>query len=106
MLTSRFYSGTESESAGANAGLILRGAEERVAPMLASALATAFALLPALFLGDIPGLEVIRPMAVVVLGGVVSTMVLDLYILPALMLRYGASREPELELAPAPAAAD
>jgi Cu/Ag efflux pump CusA len=67
---------------------------------LTTAFATGLALVPALFLGDIPGLEVIRPMAIVILGGLVTSMLLDLYILPALYLRYGASREPDLELQP------
>ncbi len=80
--------------------LVLRGARDRIAPILTTAFATAAALLPALFLGDIPGLEVIRPMVIVILGGLVTSLLLDLYVLPVLYLRYGASREPELELLP------
>jgi Cu/Ag efflux pump CusA len=85
---------------------ILRGAMERVSPVLMSALATSLALLPALFLGDIPGLETIQPMAIVVLGGAITTLVLDLFVLPALYLRYGLSQEADLELAPVLAATD
>ena len=63
-------------------------------------LTTGLALLPIVFLGDIPGLEIIRPMAIVVLGGLVTTTLLDLFVLPALYLRYGASREQELDILP------
>ena len=78
--------------------LVLRGARERLAPILMTALATALAVVPALFLGDIPGLEIIRPMSIVILGGLFTTTLLDLVVLPALYLHYGANREPEFEL--------
>jgi len=80
--------------------LVLRGASERLAPILMTVLTTGLAMLPIVFLGDIPGLEIIRPMAIVVLGGLVTTTLLDLFVLPALYLRYGASREQELDLLP------
>jgi len=62
-------------------------------------------------MGDIPGLEVIRPMAVVILGGLVTLTLFSLYALPALYLYYGSSREAELEFQPStgtdlPVAAD
>jgi Cu/Ag efflux pump CusA len=78
--------------------LVLRGALERLSPILMTTLTTAFALIPVLILGDIPGLEMVRPMAIVILGGLVTTTLFDLFILPALYLRYGASRERDLEL--------
>jgi CzcA family heavy metal efflux pump len=80
--------------------LVLRGASERLAPILMTVLTTALAMLPVVILGDIPGLEIIRPMAIVVLGGLVTTTLLDLFVLPALYLLYGASREQELDLLP------
>jgi Cu/Ag efflux pump CusA len=43
-------------------------------------------------------------MAIVILGGLLTTMLLDLFVLPALYLRYAADREPELRLDPVPAA--
>ncbi len=106
VMTGHYHRRQQQGGGEQSADLVLRGAAERLAPMLTSGLATVLALLPSLFLGNIPGLEIIRPMSIVVLGGVLTTLVLDLYILPALTLRYGASREPDLELAPAPAAAD
>ena len=82
--------------------LVLRGASERMGPILATAFALVCMLVPFLIIGDLPGLEIIRPTAVVVLGGLITTTLLNLFILPTLYLRYGASREPELDLEPMP----
>lgn len=76
--------------------LVLRGSRERVAPTVITALTTALALLPFVFLGNTPGLEIVRPMALVILGGLVTSTLLNLFALPALYLRYGASREADL----------
>jgi Cu/Ag efflux pump CusA len=81
-------------------GLALRGARERLAPIVMTTFATALTLLPALFLGDIPGLEIVRPMAIVILGGLVSSTLLNLFILPALYLSLRVSSVQELDLAP------
>jgi len=86
----------EGESFGV--GLALRGARERLAPILMTALATALVLLPTLFLGDIPGLEIVRPMTVAILGGLVTATLLNLFILPALYLSLRVSSVPELDL--------
>jgi CzcA family heavy metal efflux pump len=91
--------------------LIVRGSGERVAPTVMTTLTTALTLLPFLFLGNIAGFEIVRPMAVIIIGGLVVSTLLNLFALPALYLRYGASREVDLELMPIagaelPAAAD
>jgi Cu/Ag efflux pump CusA len=62
-------------------------------------LTTALVLLPALFLGDIPGLEIVRPMALAILGGLVTAVLLNLFILPALYLGLRVSSVEEIELA-------
>jgi Cu/Ag efflux pump CusA len=74
--------------------LVLRGARERLSPILMTALATALALLPLAMVGDIPGHEIEHPMAVVILGGLVTSTLLNLFIVPALYLRLakGAKR--------------
>src|SRR5262249_51958356 len=74
--------------------LVLRGARERLAPILMTALATGLALVPFVIFGDIAGLEMVYPMAVVILGGLVTSLVLNLFILPALYLRFGARPPP------------
>ncbi len=80
--------------------LVLRGSAERIAPTVMTTLTTALALLPFVFLGNLPGFEIVRPMAVIITGGLIVSTLLNLFALPALYLRYGASREVDLELLP------
>jgi CzcA family heavy metal efflux pump len=80
--------------------LILNGSRERLAPILMTVLATGLGLVPALFMGDIPGLEIVRPMAIVILGSLTTSTVLNLFVLPALYWRFGARRERDLDLVP------
>ncbi|HEX5691258.1 MAG TPA: efflux RND transporter permease subunit, partial [Roseiflexaceae bacterium] len=76
--------------------LVLRGTRERLAPIVTTALTTALVLLPLLFFGSVPGLELLYPMAIVILGGLITTLLLNLVIMPALYLRFGAKPEPAL----------
>jgi CzcA family heavy metal efflux pump len=69
--------------------LVLRGARERVAPILMTTLATGLALVPLVVLGEIPGHEIEHPMAVVILGGLLTSTLLNLFIVPSLYLRFG-----------------
>ncbi len=73
--------------------LVLRGAAERLRPILITAFATGMAVLPLAVAGAIPGLEILHPMAIVILGGLVTTTLLNLIVLPALYLRYGMKTE-------------
>ena len=75
--------------------LVLRGARARLAPVLLTAVATAALLLPFIVLGDRPGYEIIRPMSIVVLGGLASSIPVCLLVLPALYLRPRGHRQPE-----------
>jgi CzcA family heavy metal efflux pump len=77
--------------------LVLRGSEERLAPILMTALATGLALLPIVMGGNRPGHEIEHPMAVVILGGLVTSTLLNLFLMPALYLRFGSRRKTELE---------
>jgi Cu/Ag efflux pump CusA len=72
--------------------LVLRGARERLAPILMTALASAFALLPLVVAGEIPGHEIEHPLAVVVMGGLVTSTLLNLFVVPSLYLVFGKSR--------------
>jgi len=81
--------------------MVLRGSRERVAPTVMTTVTTALALLPFLWLGNAPGLEIVYPMSIIVVGGLLVSTVLNLFALPALYLRYGASREVDLGLQPA-----
>jgi CzcA family heavy metal efflux pump len=73
-------------------GLVLRAAKERLAPILMTALATGLALVPLVISGEIPGAEIEYPMAIVILGGLVTATLLNLFIIPALYLRLGRRR--------------
>jgi quinol monooxygenase YgiN len=72
--------------------LVLRGAEERLAPILMTASCAALALLPLVISGNIPGHEIEFPMAVVILGGLVTSTTLNLFLLPVLYAAFGQSR--------------
>jgi CzcA family heavy metal efflux pump len=69
--------------------LVLRGARERLAPILMTSLATGLALVPLVVLGSRPGHEIEHPLAVVVLGGLVTSTLLNLFVVPSLYLRFG-----------------
>ena len=73
-------------------GLVLRGAKERLAPILMTASATGLALLPLAIPGAIPGHEIEHPMAIVILGGLVTATLLNLFVLPSLYLRFGKGK--------------
>jgi Cu/Ag efflux pump CusA len=70
-------------------GLIMRGASERLSPILMTALSTGLALVPLVVAGSIPGQEIEHPMAVVILGGLVTSTLLTLFVVPLLYLRFG-----------------
>jgi CzcA family heavy metal efflux pump len=70
-------------------GLVMRGASERLSPILMTTLCTGLALLPLLVAGSIPGYEIEHPMAVVILGGLATSTLLSLFAVPMLYLRFG-----------------
>jgi len=67
----------------------MRGASERLAPILMTASVTALGLLPLAIGSGAPGREIEGPMALVILGGLVTSTALNLLVLPTLALRYG-----------------
>jgi Cu/Ag efflux pump CusA len=69
--------------------LVLRGARERLSPILMTTLATGLALVPLVVAGRIPGHEIEYPLAVVILGGLGTSTLLNLFVLPTLYLRFG-----------------
>ena len=69
--------------------LVLRGARERLSPILMTSLATGLALVPLVVLGDRPGQEIEYPLAVVILGGLVTSTLLNLLVVPSLYLKLG-----------------
>jgi CzcA family heavy metal efflux pump len=69
-----------------------RGALERLAPILMTALGSALALVPLALSGGKPGSEIQTPMAIVILCGLVSSTFLNMVVVPALYLRFGSAR--------------
>jgi CzcA family heavy metal efflux pump len=67
----------------------LRGASERLAPILMTALVTGLGLLPLALASGTAGREIEGPMAIVILGGLMTSTILNLLALPTLSLRYG-----------------
>jgi len=71
---------------------VVRGASERLAPILMTALASGLGLLPLALASGEPGSEIQAPMAIVILFGLVSSTVLNMFVVPAVMLRFGSVR--------------
>jgi Cu/Ag efflux pump CusA len=74
---------------------VRRGAMERLAPILMTALAAGLALVPLAIGHDQPGREILNPMAVVILFGLLSATFLNMIVVPALFLRFGRPVEAE-----------
>ncbi len=68
--------------------LVLRGAEERLAPILMTASTAGLALLPLVWSGNLPGHEIEYPMAIVIIGGLVTSTLLNIFLLPVLYGRF------------------
>jgi Cu/Ag efflux pump CusA len=101
VLLIRHYQQLEDEEGEAfGPDLVLRGGRERLPPVLTTALITALAFLPLAIAGDVLGSEILRPMAIAILGGLVTSTLLNLLVIPALYLRFGAHREADLGLVP------
>ena len=84
MLVSHYQHLQREEGEPFGPELILRGAEERLAPILMTALTTALALMPIVIGGNRPGQEIEHPMAVIIVGGLVTSTVLNLLLMPVL----------------------
>ena len=94
MLISHYQHLEQHEGLAFGPALVMSGSHERVTPILMTALTTALAFAPFAIAGSIPGNEIIHPITSVVLGGLVTTTALNLFIMPALYLRFGYSPRP------------
>jgi Cu/Ag efflux pump CusA len=85
---------------GLGRDLVVQGARERMGPIVVTTMATALFFAPFGFLGNLPGHEVVAPMAWIVLGGLVTATVVSLFLLPTLYLRfaYGRAAGEDLDL--------
>jgi Cu/Ag efflux pump CusA len=78
--------------------LILRGARERLSSILAASVAIIAALLPIIVFGPSPGLEIVQPTAIVIMGGLVASTLVTLFVMPALYLLIGAGAQRHSDL--------
>jgi CzcA family heavy metal efflux pump len=105
LMISHFERMEREEGVKFGPGLVIQGAKERLAPIMMTALATGLALVPLVVAGSIPGHEIEHPMAIVILGGLVTATLVNLFVLPSLYLAFGKSRKEKREIAAAEAPA-
>jgi CzcA family heavy metal efflux pump len=94
MMASHWQHLREEEGMAWGADLVFRGARERLAPVLMTALVTGLGLLPIALGSGEAGREIEGPMALVILGGLVTSTALNLLVLPVLYHRFGNARTP------------
>ncbi|MDQ5874481.1 MAG: efflux RND transporter permease subunit, partial [Actinomycetota bacterium] len=88
MLISHYQHLEQFEGEPFGPGLVIRGARERLVPIMMTVLTTGLVLVPLILAGEIPGNEIEHPMAVVILGGLITATLLNLFVVPALYLRF------------------
>ena len=89
MMISHYLHLMKHEGQGFNREMVVRGTLERMVPVLMTALAAGIALIPLVLAGDQPGKEILHPVAVVIVGGLVSSTLLDFLVTPLLFYTFG-----------------
>ena len=74
---------------------VIQGAQERLPSIMMTALVTALAMFPIAFNSDNPGREIMGPMASIIIGGLASSTMLNLLIMPTVMLNFGRFKSPD-----------
>ena len=95
MLISHYEHLIAAEGMEWGADAAIRGASDRLAPILMTATVTGLGLLPLAIGSGAPGREIEGPMAIVILGGLITSTALNLLVLPTLSLRYGRFEKPK-----------
>ncbi len=89
MLASHYQYLVQKEGLTWNLDVAIQGAQERLPSILMTALVTALAMLPIAIDSDNPGREIMGPMAAIIIGGLASSTILNLLIMPTVMLKFG-----------------
>jgi CzcA family heavy metal efflux pump len=89
MMISHYLHLVKEEGATFSKEMIIRGSLERLVPVLMTAITAGLALIPLVLAAGEPGKEILYPVAVVILGGLVSSTLLDIVITPLVFYRYG-----------------
>jgi CzcA family heavy metal efflux pump len=92
MMISHFQHLERHEGETFGPALVLRGAKERLSPIMMTTLTTALALVPLLVTGQVPGQEIEYPMGIVIVGGLITSTLLNLFAVPSLYLRFAKPR--------------
>ena len=71
--------------------MVIRGSQERVAPVLMTALTTGLGLIPLALAAGQPGKELLYPVAVVVIGGLITCTILDFFVTPTVFLKFAGN---------------
>ena len=100
MLITHYHHLMREEGMSFGRELVERGALERLSPILMTALTAGLGLLPLALSAGKPGRELEQPMAVVILGGLVTSTLLNMVVLPALYLKFGRPFPPEESVVP------
>lgn len=76
--------------------VIVNSAKERMTSIVITSITVILLLLPFLFFGNVSGLEIIYPMAVVIIGGIISAMLYSLFVIPSILALFGVPEQNEL----------
>ena len=95
MLISHYRHLVEIEKLPWNIDTLIQGAKERLPSILMTALVTALAMLPIAIDSDNPGREIMGPMAAIIIGGMASSTILNLLVLPSIMYYWGGFKRDE-----------
>lgn len=89
MLLSHYLHLMQHEGEGFTKAMVIRGTQERLVPVLMTALSAGIGLIPLVLAADQPGKEILHPVAVVIVGGLVTSTLLGLAVTPTVFYTFG-----------------